>query len=89
MNPHLQASIYGVRNQVHAEETRQNRLRLQQATCAAGAGDKVEFDARLLEVLGRTAAASAMMFMLSIEAGTEDPGSAIIIVPVRFSIASS
>jgi hypothetical protein len=34
-------------------------------------------------VLGRTAAASAMMFMLSIEAVTEDPGSAIIIVSVR------
>jgi hypothetical protein len=56
---------------------------LEQATCAAGVGDKVEFDARLLEVLGRTAAASAMMFMPSTEAVTENPGSAIIIVSVR------
>jgi hypothetical protein len=41
VNPHLQASIYGVRNPVHAEETRQNRRRFQQATCAAGAGERL------------------------------------------------
>jgi sensor domain CHASE-containing protein len=84
VKPDLQALIDGVRDPAHAEENRQNRSRLEQATSAAGAGDKVEFDGHFLEVLGRPAAASAMKFMPSTKAVTQDPGSEFIIVSVRF-----
>jgi diguanylate cyclase (GGDEF)-like protein len=80
----LQALIDGVRDRVHAEENRQNRSRLGQATSAASLNDKVEFDAHFLEVLGRPAAASAMKFMPSTKAITQEPGSEFIIVSVRF-----
>jgi diguanylate cyclase (GGDEF)-like protein len=84
VKPDLQTLIDGVRDPVHAEQNRQNRSRLGQAASLAGSGDKVEFDAHFLEVLGRPAAASAMKFMSSTEAVTQEPGSEFIIVSVRF-----
>jgi sensor domain CHASE-containing protein len=84
VKPDLQALIDGVRDPVHAEQNRQNHSRLGQAASVAGSGDKVEFDAHFLEVLGRPAAASAMKFMPSTEAVTQEPGSEFVIVLVRF-----
>jgi hypothetical protein len=57
VKPDLQTLIDGGRDSVRAEQTRQNRGRLEQATSVAGLGDKVEFDAHFLEVLGRPAGA--------------------------------
>ncbi|WP_262271878.1 putative bifunctional diguanylate cyclase/phosphodiesterase [Microvirga yunnanensis] len=80
----LQTLINGVRDPVHAEQNRQNRSRLGQASSVAGSGDEVDFDAHFLEVLGRPAAASAMKFMPSTAAVTQERGREFIIVSVRF-----